>query len=62
MFYVDLKSEINNILTKYSIRYDDIFCDGSGHITNSQDKIDMYSEIWKNSILKNPDFSVLLKT
>jgi hypothetical protein len=62
VFYVDLKSEINNILTKYSIHYDDMFCDASGHITNSQDKIDMYSEIWKNSILKIPIFPVLLKS
>lgn len=61
VFYVDLKSEINNVLTKYSLHFDDIFFDGSGHVTEKQDKIDIYSEIWKNSLMKIPNLTNLLK-
>ena len=33
LFYLNLEKEINNILNKYSLKYKDIFFDGSAHTT-----------------------------
>jgi len=59
--YINLVDSINKILEKYRMSYNDIFCDASGHITEKQNIIDIYGEMWKNAIKKVPEIAGLLR-
>ena len=70
VYYVDLYNQIIEILKKYKKKFTYIFSDGSGHVAPKEvikDKIErqkiinMYSEIWYNSLKKLSILSDILK-